>query len=154
MVIMVPRNLAWGLSSTGGGRGWKQDIFETSLNWTSRGREEANFLQHPILSLRIGLEENRPVVTICVSNISASMQCSRSTKQNDRVSLCQYWVDEERLTTAVGFCKVSQSSANKTVHHYPTVANTCKNFARDMRITAGTTLWGQYSRFQTHSDVF
>ena len=32
MVIMVPRNLAWGLSSTGGGRGWKQDIFETSLN--------------------------------------------------------------------------------------------------------------------------
>ena len=83
MVIMVPRNLAWGLSSTGGGRGWKQDTFETSLNWTSRGRKRPTFYNTPSFkanSLRIGLEENRPVVTICVSNIFASLKCSWSTK--------------------------------------------------------------------------
>ena len=84
MVIMVPRNLAWGLSSTGGGRGWKQDSFETSLNWTSRGRKRPTFYNTP--SLASGLDWRKTgLLSQSVSQIYLLL-CNVPDQQNDAVS--------------------------------------------------------------------
>ena len=135
MVIMVPRNLAWGLSSTGGGRGWKQDIFETSLNWTSRGRKRPTF--YNTTSLASGLDWRKTgLLSQSVSQIYLLL-CNVPDQQNDAVSCVSIGLTKSGWQPPlVSANSQTQSSANKTVHHYPTVSNTCKCFARDICIKA------------------